>query len=451
MGVDSKGSTPRALRGDPGERLAFSMDAIPLAERLCRVLASLERPTAEWPAENEWPALILRARETKLAPLLYVRLQKRVDFERVPAQVRQELREAFLVSAGRQLLAERALCEALSVLGREKCSVVVLKGGYLAHAVFERPGARPMGDLDLLVPFEKVAEAIAALGLAGWMPNGPCLLEDLRLVQDQAPQLLRADGSCLELHWDLVRPGSSVQADVAGLFTRSIPFEVAGRAARGLCVEDLLLHLVVHDSVHHRFELGPRTLFDLAATLATHGARLDWPALAERARLWGAPGELFVFLSMARDLAGAAVPEGVLELVLPEGMDEGIVRDVQGLVLAGPRPYAAVSDNVRRVFLEGSASSKLGLFMRRLFPSPREMAAFYGIPARSPRMAVGYVRRVWDLTRAYGPEAMRLASGRLAPGGEEHPVDVSVKQADRLLARLRTCAMARNGKGRDDC
>jgi len=66
----------------------------------------------------------------------------------------------------------------------------------------------------------------------------------------------RPGGAMVELHWTLVTPLCGARIDeheLAGLWERSVPATIAGAPSRALAAEDLLLHLCMHVSVHHRF------------------------------------------------------------------------------------------------------------------------------------------------------------------------------------------------------
>ena len=50
---------------------------------------------------------------------------------------------------------------------------MLLKGAALAITVYDSIGLRPMGDLDLLVPEERLAEAVARLKALGYVQPHP--------------------------------------------------------------------------------------------------------------------------------------------------------------------------------------------------------------------------------------------------------------------------------------
>ena len=100
----------------------------------------------------------------RLLPLLGANLHRHGIDDPVlaaSARVRQHAasRNRALFDAGRGLL---------QALAKAGIDTLVLKGGALATRLYREAGLRPMSDLDVLVPTDRVEAAIGTLRRAGW-------------------------------------------------------------------------------------------------------------------------------------------------------------------------------------------------------------------------------------------------------------------------------------------
>lgn len=191
---------------------------------------------------------------------------------------------------------------------------VLLKGAALLDAYGGDWGARPMYDVDLLVPTARAAEAIELFAAAGWVPEQDQTAAWVRwraLPRRHGWGFTREDGK-LDLHWHVL--GDSVGAHADDDFwaaARTIDF--AGTETRVLDPADLLVHLLVHGTVTLnapviqwvadsvlvlRAASGDPTFADrLTATARAHGE------LASVARALDAIGEIIDRTLVAEPLA----------------------------------------------------------------------------------------------------------------------------------------------------
>jgi hypothetical protein len=89
---------------------------------------------------------------------------------------------------------------------------------------------------------------------------------------------------------------------------RCITVDLGGVRARVLHPEDMLAHLAVHCSGHHRFALGLGPVLDVALWTEAAGARLDWVGMAERWEREGGATWIRLTLALTREMLGAAIP-----------------------------------------------------------------------------------------------------------------------------------------------
>lgn len=167
--------------------------------------------------------------------------------------------------------------EIVERLGAAGVPALVLKGFALAVLDYRDLGARPMEDLDLLVPPDLVAEAARALEPMGFrtregeaQPTG-LLANEIETVD--------ALGNVVELHaYSLVE-----SADDADLWERPVAFRLREVEAFAPAPAEALLLICAHGQRWNAVQPVSWAL-DAATIVRANGAALDWDRFVERAR-----------------------------------------------------------------------------------------------------------------------------------------------------------------------
>jgi hypothetical protein len=183
-------------------------------------------------------------------------------------------------------LTQTLLTRTAGAVGRlEECGVptLLLKGAGVACAHYRDAGARPMDDVDVAVPRERAAEAIALLTDAGFQPRRPVDERDLRL--GHAETFSSHDGeTVIDLHWSILwRAGPDED-----LWQASVPIELHGVSTRTLSPADHVLQACAHGA--HWNQIHPlRWVADVHAI--TSSGPVDWERLVRvaHARELGPP------------------------------------------------------------------------------------------------------------------------------------------------------------------
>ncbi len=283
---------------DPNAPLARLADALnPAAPQGDRVLAASDAVALQIVADakrHRVSALLARAldRGGRLAGLA----------DAVRDALRADLFESEMMRAG---LAE-ALGRAAVALDRDGVPFLALKGAALGLAVYPDPGLRPMTDIDLLVPADRLDPALDALARSGFTTPPD---EEKQFWSDAFYNLpVRAPGEhdrLVEIHWSIAQAGRHAP-DIDGLFARARSVEAGGRVLRVPGAADLLLHQALHHSYHY-FE--PKLLWIYDVALLHEPAAPVAEALA-RARRWGMLTALALStLQVDKAFPGAAHPE----------------------------------------------------------------------------------------------------------------------------------------------
>jgi hypothetical protein len=196
---------------------------------------------------------------------------------------------------------------------------------------------------------------------------------------------------------------------MGGFWNRARSTDFGGLRALTLSPEDLLLHLCMHASVHHRFaDVGLKSFVDMAEVVRHYGSTLDWPAFATRANRWGVSNGVRMALKLAQEWTDLRVPAGVSERLDGADPDEQTLAWARHKVLEG-RPRDLVGE-FARLESGGGAAGKLSALRIAAFPPRAVMARLYGKPADSWRILAWYPYRLWDLLRRYRGALWKLFS-----------------------------------------
>lgn len=309
------------------------------------------------------------------------------------------LRDERRTLAARQLRLEVALAAFTEVATGLDVPFAPLKGGALTLGGWASAATRPAGDLDLLVPRDRLEELQGALLGRGFAAAGAA-------YEHQAPMLRHAAGGQLELHRVVLgvrlerrRSADFAALERAGLLTGQPPAPVVAdrRRLRWPCRELLAAHALVHALAQHALAPGAYSGLLLVGDLADLGAA--GPAGRE-------------LLARIRPWIRAAVPERVARAAL----------DLAAALAAGELPAAGDPERLLAHFVLGAtdaryqAALKLRLLERPLSDRPRALArlALLGrtlVPARQPGTGGGpeswgswgrrLARRPFDLARKW--------------------------------------------------
>lgn len=232
-------------------------------------------------AWNEWIGQVdvqnLDAGSYRLLPLLYLNLRElgieHPELERIHGVYRFHWYR-------NQLLMRRGAM-ALRALHAADISTMLLKACALIPLYYKNPAARPMDDVDVLVPTEKARQAMQLLEKMGWNPwfGKEAEYTDQFLERHYAHTLRDKDGFTLDLHRHMMYFDTRRDAD-ADFWKTAITFEFEGITTHALHPSDQLLHLCIHGSVWN--PISPiRWVADSMVLL--RNAKIDWDRFMEQA------------------------------------------------------------------------------------------------------------------------------------------------------------------------
>ncbi|MDS4030666.1 MAG: nucleotidyltransferase family protein [Candidatus Contendobacter sp.] len=271
------------------------------------LLHSMEQPGFDWE-----PILAL-AHRGLVATSLYPALQRRGLLAAAPTEVVAHLTTLHALNAEHNQLLRRELRAAARLFNQIGVEPLLLKGA-LALLPDAYPGAesRLMGDLDLLVPADRLADCQQALNAFGYHAAHP---ETGHAGHHHAPPLFHPEHGCkFELH----------RAVLGRLLEAVLPTKDIWRDSHRVVLEGAFVrapsptHRILHNALHtllqdHRAESGIlelRQLLDLVQLRARDDAGIDWPLVQARFEARGQYAALGAYLRAARDLFGQPLPAG---------------------------------------------------------------------------------------------------------------------------------------------
>jgi hypothetical protein len=267
----------------------------------------------------DWALLLQLAQREGGGPLLYWRLSKSGKFASLPAKVQNSLRAMYSST----WIYNQNIFKELEVLARlfnqADIPAVVLKGACFALTIYPDIGLRPMGDLDILVPKAKLAEAIQivkTLGYVDMLPDASPGLKDL-LNHEICFQKKGASSITLELHHSLVADKSFTYAvsvdwfwehtELLGAFSQK-RFE----SLRMLTPTAQVLYGTAHAMLQHGGKNAPlRWYYDLDQLTRFYADRMDWNLLLSQAKTFEWSSALNAALSQTSAYFNTPIPENV--------------------------------------------------------------------------------------------------------------------------------------------
>ena len=386
-----------------GLRLSAEEELLLLCARADADAAQMQRMRALAGApESDWQRFGNMAAEQEVLPLVSRVLTGPGLAGHVPQSVLEDARRARLETLARNLSLHAELGRIASRLHASRIPVVPLKGTCLAQRLFASLEARRVGDIDVLVPVARLAEArslLLELGYAAVEGQEHHAFHGAPYVRQTATMSF-----VVELHWGLNDPGF-VTVDYQELWQRVLAPGVDEQPVRRLPGEETLLYLALHLAKHHHGVL--RLLADVDRLVRREGPQLDWSYVVHLAGRWHVSALLYFALYRSEFLLGTPLPERLLPQLRPPAWRRAVVEQ-----FAGPRavlrPPARSSLRYSRVQLA---------YCAMLTPLGRSVAAYRHylcLPSEHPRR--GPVGRLICLLEAplggFGRTA--LAFGSLA-------------------------------------
>ena len=249
-----------------------------------------------------WTALLAIARAEQLIGTLAHRLEglpKPAAAERILADAHASAEQGRAAALWEAEMARRAL-------GSLGMPVVLLKGTAFVAAGLSAGVGRAIGDLDILVPRDRIEDAEAALLAAGWEWVKPDPYDDAyyrRWMHELPPLIHRERDRMIDVHHTILPLTARITPDAVGLIADSLPL---GNGLRILAPNDMLCHAAAHLFADGDLAGGLRNLWDVHCLIEEFGIE----GLMTRAAHHGLGNEVARALRLSAALYASAPASG---------------------------------------------------------------------------------------------------------------------------------------------
>lgn len=228
-----------------------------------------------------WTALISAARAEQLIGTLAFRLDGQPmpeDAARILADARASAEQWRRSALWEAEMARRALTPT-------NIPVVLMKGTAYVAAALDAGIGRSIGDLDIMVPRDRLKEAEDALLAAGWEWVKADAYDDAYYrdhMHELPPLIHRERDRMIDVHHTILPLTARPRPDATAMIADSIPVRsgpgVSGDGLRIFSPEDMVLHCIAHLFADGDLAGGLRNLWDLDRLLREFGADPEFVA-----------------------------------------------------------------------------------------------------------------------------------------------------------------------------
>ncbi len=250
--------------------------------------------------DEQWTTLLTMAHAERLAGTLAYRL----DGLDIPAAAKRVLAAA---RAHAEVGRVQALWEVemgMRALAALDVPVVLLKGSAFVAAGLAAGQGRLIGDLDILVPRDRLDDVEAALLTAGWEWVKPDPYDDAyyrRWMHELPPLIHRARDRMIDVHHTILPLTARPTPDAAAMIAASAAI---APGVRMLCPEDMVIHAAAHLIADGDMAGGLRNLWDIDRLCREFGEQQDdfSLSLVEQAHRHGLGAETMRALRLSQRL-----------------------------------------------------------------------------------------------------------------------------------------------------
>lgn len=309
----------------------------------CRRLAELYRNpdrAGELPP-SEWEEVIRLAGKAGLTGRLGWRLEEAGRLDRVPPPVQDHFVAAGRLAASYHRNVRWEVRQIRAALYPRSIPFALLKGA--AYVMADLPAARGrlFGDVDILVPAERLADAERALEVQGWVTTHrhPYDQRYYRQWMHELPPMEHVHrGTSLDVHHALLPRTAARHPDPERLWEAARPL-TGWSGVWVLGPEDMVLHGAAHLFNDGALENGLRDLSDLDALLRHFSDSVGfWPRLHQRAGDLDLEAPLGDALFWAQKLFDCPIPETAIPKLRGSGWHLLQAKTRDGLFHQGLQP-----------------------------------------------------------------------------------------------------------------
>jgi len=336
-------------------------------------------------SSSSWEKLVDIADSQRVAPLLLWSFNNSNQTTRnlVPETIHKRLLLLYIDTTRRNLHLFRELEQFSGLLNQQSIKTVVLKGAALANSVYEDNGLRPMADIDLLIPREKLSTAVELANSIGFYDPYPEAGPGLKGILSHHVYLRKEEPSPvqMELHHTLVG-GDAFRYNVLmdWFFTQVEPFSLLNLEKDKkysnvfkLTPTAQILFSAAHITLQHGLTASPLIWFyDLDRICRVDSDRINWDVLLEKAGEFHWDSSLSIALHQTREKFNTPIPEETLRQLYPEN-----AHRYSSLIDLKAKPSRTRMQAEWKKIISLNWVGRLRLLTALIFPSPAYMRYRY--------------------------------------------------------------------------
>lgn len=372
---------PRDGRCWPTPRQELLLKATLLQGEVC--LAAWREWRAEGLDDVDWGSF-------RLLPLLYRNLQAQAVNDPLMPTLRGIYRRFWYENQVRFRDAQPLL----RLFQDAGIDTMLLKGAALTLLHYRDSGTRPMQDIDILVPEDRLQQVVDLLRHQHWASQVwiPDTITESYLCFRHAALFVDHSDRKLDIHWHVLYLACAPRADQV-FWRDSVPLAFHGIPTRALNATDQLLHACLHGAAAAEQNGAPRWIAD-AVTVIRSSPPLDWDRVLHLARELSLAFPLRDSLRYLKTEFDAPVPAELLESLDRQPISEGERLFFERIQMEEElqRPF----DTLRALMHQHSRSFPGRSLPVRLATFPYFLQYYWGLPG--PWHAVPQTAR-WFLHR----------------------------------------------------
>jgi len=270
----------------------------------------------------DWRSLLLQANLHLCTPLWFVRMRDAEFLSFLPSDLLDYLQQLYMANKERNEAFRHALSAFLISLKESSIPIILLKGAAtFCDDLFEDPGARLMGDIDILVKPHHADVVLSILNQQGYRECTVAEEQDFAFAPDfqshhHLPRrCLSGSPVELEIHIrvDRGQAGRVLTAETA--WNENEVAEIDGIPVKVLTPTYRLLHNTLHALLPRRefirSNISLQQLAEFSFIVRRYADRIDWKEWYARGSGQGLAVEFSTYLTLAERLMGLPYPHVV--------------------------------------------------------------------------------------------------------------------------------------------
>lgn len=330
----------------------------------------------------DWSFIVRYTIRHGTAPLAYKCLNTTALRANVPQEVLASLKGNYLQTSVKNALAFKAFHEALHSFHQAGIPTILLKGVAVALSVYKDAGLRPMGDIDIMVPPDKLIEAEKLLLEKGFKCHIPYKSKRLRLLNiHNHLNVFEKNGARIELHWALNSIHHIHRLPSAYIWGNIKEISIDNCKDCKAYILDLhanLMYLSIHAINHfYKNRIRLNSFVDIAALIKKHKDDLNWHTVADKSREFDVSLPAAQTLHILRTFFLTAIPKSVSDIQVQDANKleknfSALLHDKQETI-----SYKAPSSYIKKIKAIKGFKNKILYLWVETFPSPQYMMYTY--------------------------------------------------------------------------